>query len=170
MKKILSIVLCLLLQLSLLAACSSADSSDPYSGLTLYESEAGISLYMAKGFSKNSAEGVACAYSKGSTGLACNVESIEALESFGYSSLSEADYAQLIMDAYGYDAVPQTDEYGLTYVIYEQEVTGIPYTYVAFFIKGETVFWAANFMCPTTDLSKNEADFHLWASSITVSN
>lgn len=170
MKRSLSVMLCLVLLLGLFAACSSPEEEGPYAGLALYENDAGISLYMDKGFSEGEAEGVTCAYSKGNIGLACNMESIASLESFGYTGLSEADYASLIMELYGYDVVPQTDEYGLTYVVYELDVREIPYTYVAFYVKGETAFWAANFMCPTADLSKNEADFHLWASSITVSN
>ena len=101
-------------------------------------------------------------------GLACNTETFETLATLGYTDLTEADYAELIMTAYGYDSVPQTDEYGLTYVVYEQDVMEIPFTYVAFYIKSDTAFWAANFMCPTEDIAEYEDDFHLWASSITV--
>lgn len=169
MKRISSMIICLVL-LGLLAACGSTESEGPYAGLVLYENDAGISLYMDKGFSEGSAEGVTCAYSKDSIGLACKAESIETLESFGYTDLNETDYANLIVELNGYEAVPQTDEYGLTYVLYEQDVMEIPYTYVAFFMKGETSFWAMNFMCPTADLSENEADFHLWASSAKVNH
>lgn len=168
MKHILSMLFCTILLLSLLTGCGSPQEDGPYTGLALYENDAGISLYMDKGFSEGSAEGVTCAYSKGNIGLACNSESIAALEDLGYTDLSEADYAALIMAVYGFDAVPQTDAYGLTYVVYEREVMDIPCTYVAFYFKGETNFWAANFMCPTADLSEYEADFHLWASSITI--
>ena len=168
MKKILSVILSLILLLGIFAGCAPKEEG-PYAGLTLYENEAGISLYMDKGFKEQAAEGAACSYIKGYAGLVCYKESISDLEALGYAELSEADYASLIMEAYGYGSTPQTDEYGLTFATYEQEVMDIPFTYVAFYIKGENEFVAANFMCPTEDIAEYEADFHLWASSITLS-
>lgn len=169
MKRITILLLAALLSLGCLAACGAAsDPDDPLSGLQLYESDTGISLYMDKGFKEGEAEGVTCCF-EGSAMVSCREETFASLEPVGYDgSMSIQEYAELLVSVNGTGAQVQTDSYGNVYFIYEQDIMGIPMTYYGYVDKGSAAYWTTNFICPTEDVAEFADKFALWASTITI--
>lgn len=149
---------------------SVAEEVDPYEGLTFYESEKGISLYMSEGFSENEVEGVLLSYNGPNSGVSCQQELFSALETVGYNGaeMTLEEYGQLILGAYQLDGEVLTDEYGNTYIRYLQDIQGTSIVYYGYFNKGSESFWITNFMCIAAEEEKFAKDFPLWASSIQV--
>lgn len=188
MKKIAALLLCCAVAAGSLTACggtgtkaeSGADSSaetgaaaaeeNPYEGLTLYQSESGISLYMADGFEEAQVEGSACCFKGGSSAVSCQEEFFSAMEEVGYSGseMTEEEYAKLLIEAYQLDCEAETDEYGSVSFLYTKDVMGASMSYYAFVDKGSEAFWTTTFMCGTASADEMEADFRLWGSSIQI--
>ena len=156
------------------AAEEITEAADPYEGLTLYESETGISIYMEEGYTESSAEGMPCFFEGEMSNVSFTEETFEtlqtALEQGGYGSvLTSEDYGKLIYEVYQIEGSELLEnEYGDQYMTYEKDFQGMGVTYYVYFEKGEDSWWTINFMCPTEVKDEMETDFHLWATSIVV--
>ena len=124
-KKILSLAASLILTAALSAGCSStsdlpnsnseqasasseagtgseAVQSNPYEGLMLYKSQAGLSIYMEEGFEEKTAEGVACYFQKDNCGMTCQRDDFATLEEYEYDTdaMTIEEYTGIIMEIY----------------------------------------------------------------------
>lgn len=153
-----------------LTETSAKAPADPYEGLTFYESQSGLSIYMADGFEEDTAEGAVCYYESEDCGLLCQKDDFQILEDYEYdtNAMTAADYAALIMEIYETGSDVTTDEYGNTCVYYEQDVMGMSVSYYGFYHKGTDAFWGTTFFCPAENGKDFEEDFRLWASSVAI--
>lgn len=190
MKNFLSICFCLSLLISATACNNIADNQnssgsaaqsatenvsskvqqkDPFDGLKHYTSESGLSLYMSDGFTEKKIEGAFCYYEGKNSILSCNVETFDILENVNVdTSISEQEYARLIVKNNGFECDVKTDEYGNICFTYEKNIEGNDFTYFAYVKKTDKAFWTCNFACLTSQKSFYENDFSLWASSIEI--
>lgn len=189
-KKFISLFLILALSASLFTACADTEEptdtstdnaviseenvdepteSDPFAGLTFYESPTGIALYMSEGYVESSVEGVTCVFEGENNAVSINEETFESMEAVGFSSdITLEEYAQLLLGAYQIPGGVLTDDYGNTYIYYEKNIEGTDIAYYGFLDKGTVSFWTTNFMCIAAETDLYEEDFKLWASSIQV--
>lgn len=170
-KQILAAVLLAALIMGLLTACSTptGDETQAPPSPIEYRHSIGVSLSMAEGFTESSVEGILAGYEGSEVNVRFAEELFETLEGLGYSrEMTLEEYAQLILDAYGFSGEPMTDTYGNVRISYTQEVQGREVAYYAYFDKGEAAFWTTTFMCFAELAPSLEADFGLWASTIQV--
>lgn len=178
MKRFLALVLSLVLAMSMLTACQTGENTtetstegetDPYAGLSLYETSIGLSLYMSEGFTEGNVEGVQACYEGENSNVRFQEETFASLASVGYGHVTELkDYAALIQMAYQLEGEVLSDDYGNVYIYYEVDIQGTGVSYYGFFDKGSEAFWMTTFMCMTAQKNQFEEAFKLWASSIQV--
>ena len=170
MKRFALTAVVLVLCIGLCAGCGTSESADPVVELVQYDHPAGISIRMPAGFTQGNVEGVLACYEGEEANVRFAEEPFESLEMLGYSrDMTEAEYAELIRESYGFGGEIGTDEYGTVCYSYTQEIQNTPVAYYAFFEKGEYSFWTTTFMCMGSQSAKLEADFHLWASTVDTS-
>lgn len=156
------------------AEAETAAQTDLYEGLTLYNSETGISIYMAEGYVESSAEGIPCFFEGEMSNVSFTEETFAdlqvVLEQNNFNSvLTSDDYGKLIYEVYQIEGSELlTNDYGNLYMTYEKDFQGMGVTYYVYFAEGDDSWWTINFMCPTEVKDELEADFHLWAESIDV--
>ncbi|MBQ4094450.1 MAG: hypothetical protein IJC61_05330 [Oscillospiraceae bacterium] len=162
-------LLCLLLAAALCLCLCGCGEKDPLAGLTQYHHSCGVSIKMAKGYSENNVDGLNI-FDGENSAVRMERETFETLATVGYdgAAMSESDYAELIIAAYGLDGSPATDEYGSTYLLYTMPVSGADVNYYAFYYKTADSFWTVTFMCVASEAEQFESDYHLWASTVEI--
>lgn len=171
-KKWLALLTALVLVLVLaVTGCGGKETQtdDPLAGLTQYTHSVGVRLYMAEGYTEAMSDGIPVF--EGEAGaVRFAEETFETLASLGYdgAAMSEAEYAELLIAAYGLSSAPETDSYGTVFFPYEMDVQGTPVMYYAFIEKTDEAFWTTTFMCLKAQSGDFEPDFHLWASTVEI--
>ena len=169
MKRIIVLALVLILAVGLFSGCAQEiiePDAEKIAKLTQYESESGIKVGMAKGFTETEIEGVDSAWLNESVALSCNIDTFEYLEEQGFTVKDEKDYAKQSIKRYGHNVKPMVNEYGVTFVTYNQVIRNTSYSYAAFYNMGEKSYLCATFTCPTEDFEEYKESFHLWSTTL----
>ncbi len=169
MKRIIILALVLILAAGLFSGCAKEiiePDAEKIAKLTQYEGKNGIKVSMDEGFTPTEIEGVDSAWLKEGIALSCNIDTFDYLEEQGFTVKDEKDYAKQAIKQYGHNVKPMVNEYGVTFVTYNQVIRNMTYSYAAFYYKGESSYLCATFTCPTDNFEEYKDSFHLWSTTL----
>ena len=81
------------------------------------------------------------------------------------TDMSVKDYADIVMFGNGLSGDP-TEEDGMTYFTYTEDVDGTEFTYMGFCYRGTDAYWLVQIYCPTEDYETKKPDMMAWAKSV----
>ena len=102
------------------------------------------------------------------TGVIIIKETFESMVEAGVedpAAITLEEYRDAFNEANGYNGTNETID-GLTAFTYTDTTDGTDYKFLVCIYQSETAFWSVQFMAPTTDYDKNEADFIKWANTV----
>lgn len=102
------------------------------------------------------------------TGVIIIKETFESMVEAGVedpASIALEDYRDAFNEANGYNGTNAAID-GLTAFTYTDTTDGTDYKFLVCIYQSETAFWSVQFMSPTADYEKNEADFIKWANTV----
>ena len=82
------------------------------------------------------------------------------------TDMSVKEYADIVMFGNGLSGDP-TEEDGMTYFTYTEEVDGTEFTYMGFCFRGTDAYWLVQIYCATADYEAKKPDMMDWAKSVT---
>ncbi len=166
MKKV---VICLLIILSFgLASCSAKPKEF---------SAGGVTITLTSDFSMQETDGVIMTCISGNVGFVANKESKSLYQSAGYYSMSNKDYAKLVLsvnkktasavEEYYEELESETIEYAYAY--YTSTVFGQEYKYMLICMQNNTYYYAMNLYTTTDKFDSKIEEFKGYARTIRVS-
>ena len=81
------------------------------------------------------------------------------------TDMSVKEYADIVMFGNGLSGDP-TEEDGMTYFTYTEEVDGTEFTYMGFCYRGTDAYWLVQIYCATADYEAKKPDMMDWAKSV----
>ena len=81
------------------------------------------------------------------------------------TDMSVKEYAEIVMFGNGLSGDP-TEEDGMTYFTYTEEVDGTEFTYMGFCYRGTDAYWLVQIYCPTEDYEAKKPEMMEWAKSV----
>ncbi len=141
------------------------------SGLTRYQHNTGLALYMQDGMvDAGEIEGFdwfLCDPNAGVPALSVAREDAADLAVINETmeTLTLEEYAAISAEAYGLNPYAP-DDYGNLYNVFTREIDGATYFYYVVVKKGTDAFWTCNFACPAADYEQYLPQFMVWAASI----
>lgn len=163
---VLSFLVCLMLIMSVFAACGENTSEKEYTknGLTITLPENAKEMDDSYGYS--------AAYQIGNTiVIAAMEESLDMLSSLGLDETSTVeDYAKLVAEVNGYSADDVTTITGTDIPMFEYSstVSDVEYKYIGSCYKGTDSFWFINFGTVASNYDSVKEDFERWAASVKI--
>ena len=129
----------------------------------------GMSITLTDDFRETPAEGFLTAYESKDVAVFVIKEEFSLLE--GSEDYSAEDYAQLIIDANGFEDAKVKTYKDLTYFNYDYHNpdTKTTYEYFSYAYKSDDAFWLVQFATPEEYVGDNEPEIMEWADSVEFS-
>lgn len=160
MRRFLALMCAVVAVLGILGGCSASSKE--------YDTGAGMKMTLPGTFTKKDLDGQTAYFESPTAIVTVLKETFDELQAVGLDLGSQStveEYGQIVIDGNSLEGT-LLDKDGIKYFEYEQQVSGMDFSYLGTVAKGPDAFWLVQFACETKNYEKFQEDFFEWAKSM----